>query len=65
MTQTRNCRASLSKLKMTAFEQCPKTLWLATHGPEFAEQDESADAQFAIANAVARCGSRGQRSCAQ
>lgn len=54
MTQTRTAtrRFGLSKSKITAFEQCPKKLWLATHRPELAEQDEGAEARFATGNAV-------------
>lgn len=52
MTQTRNRRFGLSKSKITAFEQCPKKFWLATHRPELAEQDEGAEARFVTGNAV-------------
>lgn len=52
MTQTRTRRFGLSKSKITAFEQCPKRLWLATHRPELAEQDEGAEARFATGNDV-------------
>ena len=52
MTQTRTRRFGLSKSKITAFEQCPKKLWLATHRPELAELDEGAEARFATGNAV-------------
>ena len=47
MTQTRTRRFGLSKSKITAFEKCPKRLWLAMHRPELAEQDEGAEARFA------------------
>ena len=52
MTQARTRRFGLSKSKITAFEQCPKRLWLATHRPELAEQDEGAEARFATGNDV-------------
>ncbi|MGY6551705.1 MAG: DUF2779 domain-containing protein [Erythrobacter sp.] len=54
MTETRSPprRFGLSKSKITAFEQCPKKLWLATHRPELAEQDEGAEARFTTGNAV-------------
>lgn len=52
MTETRHRRFGLSKSKITAFEQCPKRLWLATHRPELAEQDAGAEARFATGNAV-------------
>ena len=47
-------RFGLSKSKITAFEQCSKKLWLATHRPELAEQDEAAESRFAIGNAVGK-----------
>jgi len=52
MTQTRTRRYGLSKSKITAFEQCPKRLWLATHRPALAEQGEGAEARFATGNDV-------------
>ncbi|GAA0761052.1 hypothetical protein FHS52_001197 [Erythromicrobium ramosum] len=52
MTQTRDRCFDLSKSKITAFEQRPKKLWLATHRPEVAEKDEGAAARFATGNAV-------------
>ena len=42
----------LSKSKISAFEQCPKRLWLQTHKSEVATVDKSADARFATGNAV-------------
>jgi hypothetical protein len=45
-------RFGLSKSRITAFEQCPKRLWLAIHQPEVAEQEEGAEARFATGNAV-------------
>ena len=47
-TRTATRRFGLSKSRITAFEQCPKKLWLATHRPELAEQDEGAEARFVI-----------------
>jgi hypothetical protein len=52
MTKTNSRRFGLSKSKITAFEQCPKKLWLATHRPELAEQDDGAEARFAAGNQV-------------
>lgn len=54
MTQSpvRTRRFGLSKSKITAFEQCPKKLWLAVHRPALAEQDKGAKARFATGNAV-------------
>lgn len=51
-------RYGLSKSRITAFEQCPKKLWLGIHRPEFAEKDEGAEARFAIGNEV------GELACA-
>ena len=45
-------RFGLSKSRITAFEQCPKRLWLSVHRPELAEQDESAEARFATGHEV-------------
>ena len=45
-------RYGLSKSKISAFEQCPKRLWLQTHKAEVAPVNESADARFATGNAV-------------
>lgn len=42
----------LSKSRITAFEQCPKKLWLSVHRPELAEQDAGAEARFATGHAV-------------
>lgn len=54
MTQTHNSkrRIGLSKSKITAFEQCPKKLWLSIHRPDVAEQDEGAEARFTTGNTV-------------
>lgn len=45
-------RFGLSKSKITMFEQCPKRLWLSVHRPDLAEQDEGAEARFAIGHEV-------------
>jgi hypothetical protein len=50
--QRANHRPGLSKSRITAFEQCPKKLWLSTHRPELAERDEGAEARFATGNKV-------------
>lgn len=42
----------LSKSKITAFEQCPKKLWLSKHRPELAEQPVGVDARFAAGHEV-------------
>ena len=42
----------LSKSRITAFEQCPKKLWLSVHRPDRAEQVAGADARFATGHAV-------------
>lgn len=45
-------RFGLSKSKITAFEQCPKRLWLSVHRRDLAEQDEGAEARFAAGHEV-------------
>ena len=45
-------RYGLSKSKITAFEQCPKRLWLSVHRRELAEQDEGAAMRFATGHEV-------------
>ncbi len=45
-------RFGLSKSRITAFEQCPKRLWLMIHQPELGEQDAGAEARFATGHAV-------------
>jgi hypothetical protein len=52
-------RLRLSKSRITAFEQCPKRLWLMVHRPELALPDEDADGRFATGDAV------GEEACAQ
>lgn len=42
----------LSKSKLTAFEQCPKRLWLATHRRELAMYDDGAEARFATGHEI-------------
>ena len=45
-------RFGLSKSKITAFEQCPRRLWLSVHRRGLAEQDEGAEARFATGHEV-------------
>ena len=45
-------RYGLSKSKITAFEQCPKRLWLSVHRRDLAEQDEGAETRFATGHEV-------------
>ena len=45
-------RFGLSKSKITAFEQCPKRLWLQTHKPEVGELDPGAEMRFASGHLV-------------
>ena len=45
-------RFGLSKSRISAFEQCPKRLWLSVHRPGLAEQDEAAKARFATGHEV-------------
>jgi len=45
-------RFGLSKSKITAFEQCPKRLWLSVHRRDLAEQDDGAEARFATGHEV-------------
>ena len=42
----------LSKSKISAFEQCPKRLWLSVHRPDLAEQDDGANALFSTGHEV-------------
>lgn len=42
----------LSKSKITAFEQCPKKLWLSRHRPELAQVDPGAEARFDAGHVV-------------
>lgn len=42
----------LSKSRITAFEQCPKRLWLQVHRRELAELDAGAEARFASGHDV-------------
>lgn len=50
-------KPGLSKSKISAFEQCPKRLWLQSHQPEFAPSDPSREARFAIGDEV------GEKAC--
>lgn len=45
-------RHGLSKSKISAFEQCPKRLWLSVHRPELAQFDEGAELRFAAGHEV-------------
>ena len=45
-------RFGLSKSKITAFEQCPKRLWLSVHRRDLAMQDQDAEARFATGHEV-------------
>jgi len=58
MTQHRPRQHGLSKSRITAFEQCPRRLWLAVHRPDLGEQDEGAQARFDIGHKV------GEMACA-
>lgn len=51
MTELRR-RFGLSKSRITAFEQCPKRLWLQTHKPEVGVVDQGAEARFAAGHEV-------------
>lgn len=44
--------AGLSKSRISAFEQCPKRLWLSVHRRDRAEYDDGAEARFAAGHAV-------------
>lgn len=52
MTTTAPRRFGLSKSRITAFEQCPRRLWLSIHNPDVAEFDEGAEARFATGHEV-------------
>lgn len=45
-------RHGLSKSRITAFEQCPKRLWLTVHRPELAQPDDGAEVRFAMGHEV-------------
>lgn len=45
-------RSGLSKSRLTAFEQCPKRLWLSVHRPELAEHDDGSQARFVTGHEV-------------
>jgi hypothetical protein len=40
----------LSKSRITAFEQCPKKLWLSVHRPELRQEDPASLMRFAVGN---------------
>lgn len=42
----------LSKSKITAFEQCPRKLWLSKYRPDLAVVDDGAEARFATGHEV-------------
>ena len=44
--------AGLSKSRITAFEQCPKKLWLSVHRPDLAVYDNGAEARFVAGHEV-------------
>lgn len=52
MTHQAPRRKGLSKSRITAFEQCPRRLWLMVYRPELAEYEDGADARFATGHAV-------------
>lgn len=45
-------RYGLSKSKISAFEQCPKRLWLSVHRPELAQFDEGAKLRFTAGHEI-------------
>jgi hypothetical protein len=45
-------KPGLSKSRLTAFEQCPKRLWLQVHRQDLAEMDDGAEARFAAGHEV-------------
>jgi len=45
-------RFGLSKSKISAFEQCPKRLWLSVHRPELAARDEDANVRVSTGHEV-------------
>ncbi|MCW1385068.1 DUF2779 domain-containing protein [Novosphingobium sp. KCTC 2891] len=45
-------RTGLSKSRLTAFEQCPRRLWLSVHRPDLGETDADAEARFATGHRV-------------
>lgn len=49
---TRTGRVGFSKSRITAFEQCPRRLWLMIHNPAAAEHDDCAEARFATGHSV-------------
>ena len=49
---SRTRRPGLSKSRITAFEQCPRRLWLMVHRPDLGETDEAAGARMAAGHVV-------------
>lgn len=45
-------RFGLSKSRITAFEQCPRRLWLQVHRPGLVQYDEGAKARFTTGHEV-------------
>jgi hypothetical protein len=45
-------RHGLSKSRLTAWEQCPRRLWLSVHRPDEAMHDEGAELRFAAGREV-------------
>jgi hypothetical protein len=45
-------RYGLSKTKLTAFEQCPRRLWLSVHRPELAQESDLVQQGFASGHEV-------------
>lgn len=60
-----NKRAGLSKSRITAFEQCPKRLWLSVHRPELSVTDSPSKARLAAGNDVGSvaCELHPERAC--
>ncbi len=52
MTNATHPRHGLSKSRISAFEQCPKRLWLSVHRRDLAEVDAGSEARFAAGHAV-------------
>lgn len=52
MSNTPSRRFGLSKSRLTAFEQCPRRLWLQVHRRELGLIDEGAKARFAAGHEV-------------
>ena len=52
MTRLTSRRPGLSKSRITAFEQCPRRLWLMVHCPDLGETDDASGARMATGNEV-------------